>query len=534
VANDSSSNIIKNTSLITLATLGSRITGLVRTWAMAFALGNTVLASAYNIAYNMPAMIYELAASGILATAFLPLYLLQKEKNGDSGAQTFASNILTLTTIILGLLALACSIFSAQVIETQTFAGGDPAAKEMAIFFFRVFAVQILLYGLGAVITGILNAERSYMAPSLAPILNNIVVIVTMFGFVPLSSWNPSFAMWWLAVGTSVGVLFQFGAQIPALVKRGVRLRLYVNLRDPMLVEALKVAAPMFLYIAGTMITFSCKNAFALQATPNGPATLNYAWMWYQLPYGVIAVSLGTTLLTELSDCAARDDWPGFRKYVSSGLRNTFFLMIPLAAMVCGLAFPLMQMFQAGAFSAQDTQAVGIILMFWTLSLPFYAGYMYMYRVFAAMRKFVQFALVDFALRFVQVFFYWFLCSGSVGLAGIPITDFFFYGIMFIACSFIVRSKVGSYGNGPIVSMFVKTTIASAIAGAIVFALSQFILGMFPLVGAAAVIEAVVVVVVCGVVGLIISFVLCKVFRVPEYRLLGSILSKFKNKLLHR
>lgn len=86
MANDSSSNIIKNTSLITLATLTSRVTGLVRTWAMAFALGNTVLASAYNIAYNMPAMIYELAATGILATAFLPLYLLQKEKNGDSGA----------------------------------------------------------------------------------------------------------------------------------------------------------------------------------------------------------------------------------------------------------------------------------------------------------------------------------------------------------------------------------------------------------------------------------------------------------------
>ena len=137
--------------------------------------------------------------------------------------------------------------------------------------------------------------------------------------------------------------------------------------------------------------------------------------MWYQLPYGVIAVSLGTTLLTELSDCAARDDWPGFRRFVSSGLRNTFFLMIPLAAMVCSLAFPLMQMFQAGAFSAEDTQSVGIILMFWTLSLPFYAGYMYMYRVFAAMRKFVQFALVDFALRFVQVFFYWYLCSGPVG-----------------------------------------------------------------------------------------------------------------------
>ena len=101
MANDSKDSILKNTGLITLCTLGSRVTGLLRTWAMAFALGNTLLTSAYQIAYNMPSMIYELAASGLLATAFLPLYLLQKEKKGDGEAYKFASNILTLT-IVLG------------------------------------------------------------------------------------------------------------------------------------------------------------------------------------------------------------------------------------------------------------------------------------------------------------------------------------------------------------------------------------------------------------------------------------------------
>ena len=80
MANDSSSSILKNTSLITLATLGSRITGLLRTWAMAFALGNTLLTSAYQIAYNLPSMIYDLAVGGVLATAFLPLYLLQRKR----------------------------------------------------------------------------------------------------------------------------------------------------------------------------------------------------------------------------------------------------------------------------------------------------------------------------------------------------------------------------------------------------------------------------------------------------------------------
>ena len=161
MANDSKDSILKNTGLITLCTLGSRVTGLLRTWAMAFALGNTLLTSAYQIAYNMPSMIYELAASGLLATAFLPLYLLQKEKKGNGEAYKFASNILTLTIVLLGILALACSVFSPLVIETQTFTVGQGDSKTLAIFFFRIFAIQILFYGVGAVITGILNAERT-------------------------------------------------------------------------------------------------------------------------------------------------------------------------------------------------------------------------------------------------------------------------------------------------------------------------------------------------------------------------------------
>lgn len=532
MANDSQDSIIKNTGLITLCTLGSRVTGLLRTWAMAFALGNTLLTSAYQIAYNMPAMIYELAASGVLATAFLPLYLLQKEKAGNKGAYDFASNILSITIIALGILTLACSFFSPAVIETQTFTVDQGESKELAIFFFRIFAVQILLYGVGAVITGILNAERTYLMPSLAPVLNNIVVTVIMFGFVPLSAWNQEFALWWLAIGTSVGVLCQFGVQIPVLIKQGFHFRPHVDLHDPMLIEALKVAAPMFLYIAGTMITFSCRNAFSLEAAPNGPSTLNYAWTWYQLPYGVIAVSLSTTLLTELSDCAAREDWNGFKGYIRSGLRSTFFLIIPLAFLVGALAQPLMQLFQAGAFTSEEVSNVGYILAIWVISLPFYAGYMYMYRVFAALRSFMKFAIIDFIVRLGQVAGYWYLCQpGVLGLAGIPVSDLAFYAVMLVVCSLIVRSKVGSYGNRSIVFLFIKTVIAgligAVIAGLLANALSFVLTG----VSLNAVVEAVLILAVSGCIGLVVSFGLCKIMRIEEFsvleRMIGKVFGRF-------
>lgn len=532
MGNNSTNTIAKNTGLMTLATLGSRITGLLRTWAMAFALGNTLLTSAYQIAYNMPAMIYELAASGILATAFLPLYLLMKEKKGTRLAYKFASNILTLTIVALGILTLVCSVFSPLVIETQTFTQTGGESKELAIFFFRIFAVQILFYGVGAVITGILNAERTFLIPSLAPVINNIVVTIVMFGYVPLSAVNPVLALWWLAIGTSLGVLCQFGIQIPTLIKQGFKYYPHINLKDPMIKEALKVAGPMFLYIAGTMITFSCRNAFSLDAVANGPSTLNYAWTWYQLPYGVIAVSLSTALLTELSDCAAKDDWEGFRGYIAKGLRSTFFLIIPLACMVGALAIPLMQLFQAGAFSSDDAQFVGNILATWTLSLPFYAGYMYMYRVFAAMRKFLQFALIDFALRIPQVFFYWYLCiQPTIGLAGIPLTDLAFYGIMFVICLLIVKSKVGSFGIPGIISVFIRCGIASLVAGVVVYFIVGAIQTALPTTGTYAILFALGTIIVCGVIGLVIAFGLCKVLRVPEFSVLSSLGKKFLGRL---
>ena len=534
MANDSTDSILKNTSLITLCTLGSRVTGLFRTWAMAFALGNTLLTSSYQIAYNMPAMIYELAASGVLATAFLPLYLLPKERHGTGEAHDFASNILSITIIVLGGLTLACSFFSPAVIETQTFTVGRGDSKDLAVFFFRIFAVQILLYGVGAVIMGILNAERTYLMPSLAPVVNNIVVTVVMFGYVPLFAWNAEFALWWLAVGTSLGVLCQFGVQIPALIKQGFRYRPHVNLRDPMIKEALRVAGPMFLYIAGTMITFSCRNAFSLEAASNGPSTLNYAWTWYQLPYGVIAVSLSTTLLTELSDCAAREDWKGFRQYVRSGLRSTFFLIIPLAALVGTLGLPLMQLFQAGAFTADEVVRVGEVLAAWTLSLPFYAGYMYMYRVFAALRSFLKFALIDFAMRFVQVGLYWALSRPEVlGLQAIPVADLVFYAVMFAVCAFLVRGKVGAFGLRGLIGMCVRVTGAATVGSVVawgVLALLEAALVSVPL---NPVVEAVLLLVVSGGAGLVCAFGLCRLLRVPEFSVLARVGAKVGG-VLHR
>ena len=106
------SSVLHSTFVMACATTLSRLTGFVRTWAMAFALGNTVLASAYQVAFNVPNMLYELVAGGILTTAFLPVYLSVKSSRGDGAAWRFASNLFNIALVALGAVVILATLFA--------------------------------------------------------------------------------------------------------------------------------------------------------------------------------------------------------------------------------------------------------------------------------------------------------------------------------------------------------------------------------------------------------------------------------------
>ena len=148
----------------------SRITGFFRTWAQAFGMGTTITASAFTIANNLPNALYELVMGGMLVTAFLPVYVSTKKKAGREGASAYASNLLSLVTLLMGVLALLSFIFAGQIIWTQAFNASSEFDFDLATFFFRFFAIEIVLYALSSVISSVLNAERDYLWSTAAPI----------------------------------------------------------------------------------------------------------------------------------------------------------------------------------------------------------------------------------------------------------------------------------------------------------------------------------------------------------------------------
>lgn len=457
---------------MSVSTALSRVTGFVRTWAIAYALGVTLLSSAYTVANNIPNMIFELVAGGVISSLFIPVFLEEWDKRGQDDAWEYASYLFNLTTIVLSIVAVLGTIFAKQFVWTQMFRSAPGTEEiELATFFFRFFAIQVVFYGVGAIISGLLNSQRKFLWPAIGPVFNNLVVIITLLGFyVPFRDTNPELAKIGLAVGTSLGVLAMFAVQVPALIKMGIRYTPRIDLKNPALRRMGRLAIPTIIYVVTNLAAVSFRNTYAFAVSPKGPATLLYAWMFYQLPYGIFAVALATAIFTELSDKAGQEDWTGFKVTFAKGMKTTGVLILPMAAMLIALSEPLIKLYRAGAFTAQDVPVVAEILAWWGGALFFFATYMYVLKTFYSLQDTKTPMVVNAVLTVGQVGLYATLSVGiggwaGLGLRGIPITDMIFFAVSLVTLSIILRTKIGSYDLRSILSTLVRTAFAAVLGG---------------------------------------------------------------------
>ncbi|MCF0105057.1 MAG: murein biosynthesis integral membrane protein MurJ [Eggerthellaceae bacterium] len=512
---------------------------------MAFTLGNTLVTSAYNVANNLPNVIYELVAGGLLFAAFIPIYLQEKEKFGQEQANRFGSNVVNILTISLGLISVLATFFAAPIVGTQTFTlNADSKVNEYAIFFFRIFAIQILVYGIGGTIAAILNAHRVFFIPSVVPALNNVVVIISLIAYAILIDSNPKLALIILAIGTSVGVLVQFAVQVPALFHCGFKWKLEIHIHDKALIDALKIALPTIIYIAGTMIAFSFRNAFSLEVTDKGPSMLAYAWIWFQIPHGIIAVSISRALFTEMSISYAQKETKSLKEFISSGISKTLSFITPFTILLVLLSKSFMRLFAVGAFTENDSIMISFILIAWAFCLPPYSLFMHLYNIYASIRKFSTFTIIATTMVAVQCFLYWALTTlfkailtesdakldtVSMAIVSIPIADFVYYVLNSLILILLLMKYYGGLGILRILWSYVRVIFASIITGFILYQNTNFI----PLIDNN-VLTSFIRLIVYGGLGFIITIALCMLFCVKDYVEcyceIKNLINKFRKK----
>ncbi len=524
---------------MSVSTLVSRITGFVRTWAMAVALGVTMtstgaipVASSFNISNNIPNMIYELLAGGVLSAMLIPIFMERLEKDGQEGAFHFIRSLFNLAFVVLGVVALVGTFLPYPFVRTQAWTV-RPEEMQLAVYFFRFFAVQIIFYGLMAITTGVLNSYRHFFAPAIAPVLNNIVVIIALLGvYIPLRASHPMWAVTALAIATTLGVVVLFVVQLPVLLKLGFRFKLGIDLKDPSLRKLGVKMLPILLYVATNLVGVSFRNAYGISAFRDGPAVLMYAWMWYQLPYGIFAVALITALVPELSQMAARTEWAAFKTTFGQGLRALGVLIMPMAAMLIALAGPLVTLYRAGNFPQAAVPLVANVLIVWTLGLFSFCSFMFVLRTFNTMQDSLTPAIVNVPVTILQVALYAGLTSvvawGNLRLLGIPAADAIAYSLNVTVLLIILRRRIGAFDGRRIFGTLAVVLGASLLGGGAAWGASHLVAlalhsGRFAFLGQ---------ILAGGIAGLAVSYGLLVALKVPEMAMAATMAKRVAGRLM--
>jgi putative peptidoglycan lipid II flippase len=215
-----------------IGTITSRITGVIRSAAVIAAIGFGTFADAYSIANSLPTIVYVVVVGGAINSVFVP-QLVRHMKNDTDGGVAYTNKLLTLVGLILFALTLIAVIFAPQIVSIYAPNSWSDETLYQSVFFARLLLPQIFFYGLYTVLQQVLNSREHFALPMFAPVLNNLVMIITAVLFIYLAhdvTVSSSFTdeeMSILGIGTTLGVLLQAISLIPAL--RLVKYRFRIN-----------------------------------------------------------------------------------------------------------------------------------------------------------------------------------------------------------------------------------------------------------------------------------------------------------------
>jgi putative peptidoglycan lipid II flippase len=391
--------LLKSSAVMAAGTMVSRLTGFIRSALIVSALGVGLLGDTFQVAYQLPTMIYILTVGGGLNSVFVP-QLVRAMKEDEDGGEAYANRLLTLVMVALGLLTVA-AVFAAPVLIRllSDSVASDPAANRVGVTFVQYFLPSIFFMGIHVVMGQILNARGKFGAMMWTPVLNNIVIIVTLgmfiwvYGTAADSGMKvtsiPAEGQRLLGIGVLLGLVVQALAMIPYLRETGFRLRLRFDWKGHGLGKAVTLAKWTFLFVlanqAGALVVSQLSTSAGKDSPVDGTGFSAYAnaQLIWGLPQAIITVSLMAALLPRLSRSAAEGDGGAVRDDISQGLRTTAVAIVPIAFGFVALGIPMCTLIFGSSGTSEATN-MGYMLMAFGLGLIPYSVQYVVLRAFYA------------------------------------------------------------------------------------------------------------------------------------------------------
>jgi putative peptidoglycan lipid II flippase len=362
-------------TIVAIATLISKLAGLVRQQAIASEFGVGAAVDAYSFAYVIPGFLFVLLGgiNGPFHSSIISVVLKRPKEEA-------APLVETVTTLVGGLLLILTAlliIFAAPLIKLIA-PGASVEVQAIATQQFQIMAPLAMLSGLIGIGFGTLNAADQYWLPSISPLLSSLTVIIGIWFF------SDTFGPVVLAWGTLAGGVLQWLAQVPAQWKSGMgKLRLRFDFNRPEVRELGRLMGPATLSSGMLLFSVYISLFFASQLPVGAASALGYAQLLFLTPLGIISNVILVPYMPIFSRLAAPADWPELKQRIRQSLVLTALTMMPLGALMAALALPTVRVvYERRAFDLAASSLVSSLLLVYAVGMFFYLARDVLVRVF--------------------------------------------------------------------------------------------------------------------------------------------------------
>ena len=346
------SQMLKSSGAMAVATMSSRVFGMVREMIYFRFMGASVVTSAFQLAFMIPNLFRRLLGEGALTASFIPIFK-EKERTSSEAEMWHAAN-----AVISGLLVVASIITVVAII-------GISIALKVEVFSFktelmlrllRIMFPYMLLVTLTAIFMGMLNARGHFFIPASGALVMNLVMIGSVYFLAPHMGLELDEQIFGLAIGVIIAGVAQALFQLPTLWQDGFRYQWVTPWGNETVRRVVRQMIPGTIGIAAFQINVLTTQLVAFWVGDSIVAYFNLAVRLMELPQGVFGISLATYLLPTLSGLAAEKKYDEYRSTLNQAIDHLMFINLLATVLLVTLAEPIIRLlFEHGKFVASDT-----------------------------------------------------------------------------------------------------------------------------------------------------------------------------------
>lgn len=530
-----SDDLYHASSVMAIGTIISRITGFIRGVLLVAALGTTLLADGYNVANTMPNIIYNLVVGGALTAIFVP-QLIRSFSDEDEGVG-FASRLVTTISALLLFLTAVGMVFApllVRIYAPEFTTTGFANEYSLTVAFMRYCLPQIFFLGLYAMLGQVANARGSFAPLMWAPILNNLVGVFLLGGFLILVpditaatiTDNQVAVLGW---GTTLGVVVQALVLIPVVARTKIQLKLKFGFTG--LGKSFKLAGWTLVYVLisqlGYLVTVNVATSAAVRSAQEGITRgvgftpYSNAYLIMLLPYSIVTISLITALLPHLSRLVIAKEINEVKNQLIKAIRLVAVITIPSAV---GLAFfgPLITEVLFFGIDQSDASYIGYVLSALSLGLVAFSINLILIRGFNAFEDTKTQVISIFIINIISVVLSY-LFLNIIKNEYVTIYLGFAFSISYligIAITLnLIKKHVGKIKLSDFLGQHLKLVLAAVIAMAPLFTMTQWLKWHGPL--------PLLVTLLVSVIG---YFLIARLLKVQEISLISELLRSSRGK----